>query len=73
MVRKFWNNLAPHSRTHLVVAAIGAIVGALVGDRLFIVVEHALGDPWDNVVFGIGGAMLASIVYEGVTMFRRSG
>ena len=72
MVRKFWNNLAPHSRTHLIVATIGAIVGALFGDQLFIVVEHAIGSPWDDLVLAIGGAMLASVVYEGVTILRRT-
>jgi hypothetical protein len=71
MLRRFWSDLAPRSRRHIVVAGIGFLVGAIFGDKLFVVVELAIGDPWDKLVLGIAGAAIASIVYEIATGFRR--
>ena len=58
------------SRAHAIVVAIGFVVGAVFGDMLFVVVEIALGNPWDELVFGLGGAALASILYELWTFVR---
>ena len=64
MVRAYWNGLSRRSRAHIVVAAIGFALGAAFGDVLFVVVEVAVGDPWDELIFGIGGSALASLGYE---------
>jgi len=70
MIRETWNGLSRHARGLLIAAAIGFLVGAVFGDLVFVVVEIALGDPWDELVFGIAGAALASIVYEIAAMAR---
>ena len=46
----------------------GALVGAVFGDRVFPVIEDAFGDPFDNILLGIGGACLAAVLYELVTI-----
>jgi hypothetical protein len=68
---EFWRRLSPHSRELAIVAAIGFVIGAIFGDILFVVVELAIGDPWDELVFGLGGAALASLGYEIFASFRR--
>jgi hypothetical protein len=72
MVRKFWLGLSSHARALTIVAAIGFVIGAIFGDMLFIVVEFAIGDPWDGLVLGLGGAALASLGYEIVASVRRT-
>jgi hypothetical protein len=68
---EFWHRLSPHSRGLAIVAAIGFVIGAILGDVLFEVVELAVGDPWDELIFGLGGAALASLGYEMLASFRR--
>lgn len=70
MIREFWNGLSPHARRLWIAAGLGFVVGAVFGDQIFVVVELALGDPWDELVFGIAGAALASVGYELATMGR---
>lgn len=55
----------------MIVAGLGFVLGAAFGDKVFTVVEVVLGDPWDEVVFGFGGAAMASLLYELVTMNRK--
>jgi hypothetical protein len=71
MIRRGWNRLSPSARAHIVVAALGFIVGAVFGDLLFIVVEEAVGDPFDDLVFGLAGAAIASLGYDLVVLLRR--
>ncbi len=73
MIRETWNGLSRHARGLLIASAIGFVVGAVFGDLVFVVVEIALGDPWDELVFGIAGAALASIGYEIAAMARSTG
>ncbi len=70
MLREFWNGLSRHARRLLISAGIGFVIGAVFGDQVFVVIELALGDPWDELVFGIAGAALASVGYELATMGR---
>ena len=72
MLREFWNGLSPHARRLWIAAGIGFIVGAIFGDLVFVVVELALGNPWDKLVLGIAGAALASVGYE-LAIMGRSG
>jgi hypothetical protein len=70
MIRETWARLSSHARRHLIAAAIGFVIGAVFGDLIFVVVELAVGDPWDELVFGIAGAALASVGYELATLGR---
>jgi hypothetical protein len=72
MSRRSWTRLSPRARTEIIVIAIGFAVGAIFGDQLFVVVEEAIGDPWDELVFGIGGAAIALLGYEIVASFRKA-
>lgn len=72
MLREFWNGLSPHARRLLIAAGIGFVIGAVFGDLVFVVVELALGNPWDKLVLGIAGAALASVGYE-LAIMGRSG
>lgn len=73
MLGRFLGRPFFRSRAHAIAVAIGFVVGAVFGDRLFVVVELVLGNPWDEIVFGLGGAALASILYELWTTVRRAG
>lgn len=68
---EFWHRLSRHSRGLVVVAGIGFVLGATFGDMLFEVVELAVGNGWDELVFGIGGATVACLGYEIFKSFRR--
>jgi hypothetical protein len=70
MIRRGWRGLSPSARAHIVVAALGFVVGAAFGDRLFVVVEMAVGHPVDKIVLGIAGAAIASLVYDIVMLVR---
>ncbi len=70
MIRETWNGLSPHARGLLIASGVGFVLGAVFGDLVFVVVEIALGDPWDELVFGIAGMALAVVGYEAVTMGR---
>ena len=70
MIREAWNRLSPRARRHVIVAGIGFVVAATFGHFYFVVVELALGNPWDELVFGIGGAAIASLGYEIATQGR---
>jgi hypothetical protein len=70
MIRETWNGLSPHARGLLAAAAVGFVIGAVFGDMVFVVIELAIGDPWDELVFGVAGAALASVCYEIATMGR---
>lgn len=56
----------------MIAAGIGFVIGAVFGDLVFVVVELALGNPWDKLVLGIAGAALASVGYE-LAIMGRSG
>ncbi|MBM3545812.1 MAG: hypothetical protein FJX54_02570 [Alphaproteobacteria bacterium] len=71
MIKEFWRGLSPHARQIAVVAAGGFVIGAIFGDLIFFVVELAVGDPLDELVFGIAGAVLATVIYETLTLFQR--
>lgn len=64
MFEKFLSRPFFRSRAHALTVAAGFVVGAVFGDMLFVVVELAIGDPWDELVFGLAGAALASLLYE---------
>lgn len=64
MFERFLGRLLFRSRAHAITVAVGFVVGAVFGDILFVVVELAIGNPWDEIVFGLAGAALASILYE---------
>lgn len=64
MLEKFLGRPLFRSPAHAVTVAVGFVVGAVFGDILFVVVELAIGDPWDEIVFGLAGAAIASILYE---------
>ncbi len=70
MIRETWNGLSRHARGLLIASAIGFVVGAVFGDLVFVVVELAIGNPWDELVFGVAGAFLTSIAYEVATLGR---
>jgi hypothetical protein len=71
MSRRFWTRLSPRARTEIIVIAIGFVVGATFGDRLFVVVGEAVGAPLDKLVLGIGGAAIALLGYEIVVSLRK--
>lgn len=73
MLGKLFSRPFFRSRAHAIAVAVGFALGAVFGDQLFVVVELALGDPWDELVFGLGGAALASLLYELWTLVRRPG
>lgn len=64
MFERFLGRPLFRSRAHAITVAVGFVVGAVFGDILFVVVELAIGNPWDEIVFGLAGAALASILYE---------
>ena len=71
MFEKFLGRPLFRSRAHAITVAVGFVVAAVFGDMLFVVVELAIGAPWDDLVFGLAGAALASILYELWTVMRR--
>jgi large-conductance mechanosensitive channel len=70
MFEKFLGRPIFRSRAHAITVAVGFVVGAVFGDLLFVVVELAIGNPWDELVFGLAGAALASILFEIWTFVR---
>ncbi len=71
MFERFLGRPLFRSRAHAITVAVGFVVGAVFGDILFVVVELAIGNPWDEIVFGLAGAALASILYELWILVRR--
>lgn len=45
----------------------GMIIGIVLGDHAFPVIEETFGDPLAALILGLGGAMLAALIYEFVT------
>ena len=50
----------------------GVVVGLFLGDRMFSELEVVFGDPLTDIVLGVLGAVIASLIYEVVAVLRRS-
>jgi hypothetical protein len=42
----------------------GMVIGLFFGDKAFPQLEAAFGDPFTDIVLGVGGAIFAAVAYE---------
>jgi hypothetical protein len=49
----------------------GAAIGSFFGDMAFPGFEAGVGDPYDDIFLGLGGALLGALAYEAVAPFLR--
>ena len=50
----------------------GMLIGLFFGDMAFPGFEAGVGDPYDDICLGLGGALLGALSYEIVVPFLRS-
>jgi hypothetical protein len=48
------------------------LIGLFFGDMAFPGFEAGVGDPYDDICLGLGGALLSALSYEIVVPFLRS-
>ncbi len=50
----------------------GAAIGSFFGDMAFPGFEAGVGDPYDDICLGLGGALFGALAYEIAAPFLRS-